>query len=430
MNDWSDLSTDGWGQISTTSSGSNYDHQYQYDAVHNRNVKDIDGVRTTSTFDAANQLVYEQIDSSRTTFTFDANGNEILVLKPDGARTTTIWSYENDSIVVATPEKGTQTSVYDPDSLRIKKQDEDEISHFIYDDQAYLLETNESNITVVVYTQEPTEYGYIASQYQFDGSLWVPSYYQQDALGSTMQLTDENEDVTDTYEYDAWGMVLDRTGITENPFQWIGAWGYYKDEKTGLYYVRARDYRAPIGRWTSADPLLFVDGPNLYVMYFVPNAVDPSGTAPIIGGAAFAGCLQAAGYSAVMSWFSGDSLCRGCCKAGVSCLFGAIGGAISGALAQAANPRLASCAYSAGQAVASSTLKNSLCNSVCRGGGNASLTCGIASAIFNSVIGCWIGSRMDAKSENESVRKMVNAVSPALFQLTGHDINGACKLFD
>jgi len=92
-----------------------------------------------------------------------------------------------------------------------------------------------------------------------------------------MQLTDVNEEVTDTYEYDVWGIAIVRTGTTENPFEWIGAWGYYKDKTTGIYYVRGRDYQVEIGRWTSADPLLFVDGPNLYVAYFVPNKMDPSG---------------------------------------------------------------------------------------------------------------------------------------------------------
>ena len=236
-----------------------------------------DGTRTTSTFDAANQLQVELTGADRTTYTFDNNGNEILVLQPDGSRITTLWDYENNSVVIATPANGLQTSVYDPDNLRVKKEDVDGTKHFVYDGQAYLLETDASNITVAVYTQEPTTYGYLASQYRFDGSLWKPSYFHQDALGSTMQLTHDNEDVTDTFLYDAWGEVLNRTGTTENPFQWIGAWGYYKDETTGLYYVRRRNLRPSTGRWTSPDPLLFTDGPNLYVAYFVPNLADPSG---------------------------------------------------------------------------------------------------------------------------------------------------------
>jgi RHS repeat-associated protein len=141
----------------------------------------------------------------------------------------------------------------------------------------YLLETDGSNVTVAVYTQEPTTYGYVASQYRLTNGVWVPSYYQQDALGSTLQLTDASQNVTDTWLYDAWGEVLARTGETVNPFQWIGAWGYYRDQATGLYYVRARDMRSSDGRWRRPDPLLFVEGPNLYVLYFVPNGMDPSG---------------------------------------------------------------------------------------------------------------------------------------------------------
>jgi len=279
---WSGLTVDGWGDLtadgwSTLQGNDAYDQQYQYDANLNRTVKDLDGTRTTVTYDAADQIRYQLNAAGRTTYTFDANGNEILVLTPTGERTTTVWNYENSPVVTATPDKGTQTSVYDPDNVRVKKLDQDGTTRFIYDGQAYLLETNGSNVTVAVYTQEPTTYGYVASQYRLTNGVWTPSYYQQDALGSTLQLTDAAQNVTDTWLYDAWGEVLARTGETVNPFEWIGAWGYYKDQATGLYYVRARDMRSSDGRWRRPDPLLFVDGPNLYVLYFVPNGVDPSG---------------------------------------------------------------------------------------------------------------------------------------------------------
>jgi RHS repeat-associated protein len=252
---------------------------FTYDAVQNRTLKNESGSRTTYSYDAANQLTTSLAAGGTTTYTFDANGNQALIQAPDGTRTTTTWDYENRSIVIATPTNGIQTQAYDPDGLRVKLQDAEGTRHFTYDGQAYLLETDGSNATQAVYTQEPTIYGYLASQYRFNGSIWVPSYCQQDALGSTMQLTDGSENVTDTYLYDAWGDLVSRTGTTVNPFQWIGAWGYYKDETTGLYYVRQRDYQISTGRWTSTDSLLFINGPNLYTAYFVPNGIDPSGLA-------------------------------------------------------------------------------------------------------------------------------------------------------
>ena len=51
--------------------------------------------------------------------------------------------------------------------------------------------------------------------------------YHFDALGSTVALTDDSGDVTDTYGYDAWGNVVSQTGSTEQPYQYVGQLGYY-----------------------------------------------------------------------------------------------------------------------------------------------------------------------------------------------------------
>lgn len=56
--------------------------------------------------------------------------------------------------------------------------------------------------------------------------------------------------------------------------------GKERDEETGLYYHGARYYVPWLGRWSAADPVGNVDGPNLYV-YARGNPLalsDPSGT--------------------------------------------------------------------------------------------------------------------------------------------------------
>ncbi|WP_437895737.1 RHS repeat-associated core domain-containing protein [Sorangium sp. So ce124] len=56
--------------------------------------------------------------------------------------------------------------------------------------------------------------------------------------------------------------------------------GKEKDEETGLYYQGARYYAPWLGRWTSADPAGFADGPSLYayVRGDPVRLVDPRGT--------------------------------------------------------------------------------------------------------------------------------------------------------
>ena len=151
------------------------------------------------------------------------------------------------------------------------------VTNYIWDveNDTCLMETDENGETKVVYSHEPTQFGGLISQRR-DGQTY---YHHYDALGSTRQLTDADENVTDEYVYTAWGEPVVASGTTENPYRWIGRWGYYWDEATGTNYVRRRDCQPVIARWMSVDPLGFLDALNLY-WYSANNpiaAVDPAG---------------------------------------------------------------------------------------------------------------------------------------------------------
>ena len=73
-----------------------------------------------------------------------------------------------------------------------------------WDFNNYLAETDGQNEIRAVYTNEPEQYGNLVSQYRKGPTIWTPSYYQLDVLGSTRVLTDESGDSTDMYVYDAW----------------------------------------------------------------------------------------------------------------------------------------------------------------------------------------------------------------------------------
>jgi len=88
------------------------------------------------------------------------------------------------------------------------------------------------------------------SQYQVISNLWTPSFYVYDGAGSVRQLANAAGAVTDTYEYDAFGVTLSHTGTMPNNYMYRGE---QYDPDLGLYY-RARYYNSLTGRFLSRDP--------------------------------------------------------------------------------------------------------------------------------------------------------------------------------
>jgi RHS repeat-associated protein len=76
------------------------------------------------------------------------------------------------------------------------------------------------------------------------------SFYSYDGHGSVRQLTDASASVTDTYTYDAFGILTSRTGITPNDYLYSGQ---HFDQHLKLYYLRARYLNQDAGRFLSVD---------------------------------------------------------------------------------------------------------------------------------------------------------------------------------
>jgi len=155
------------------------------------------------------------------------------------------------------------------------------VTNYIWDvvSDNVLMEKDDDGETTARYVQEPELYGEVISQ-ERDGET---RYYNFDGEGNASELTDENGNVTDTYEYSAFGKEIARTGTTENPFGYKGALGYYANPEANDVYVRARVYQPGIGRWLSRDPIPFSGFANQY-NYAWANPItqsDPSGLWPL-----------------------------------------------------------------------------------------------------------------------------------------------------
>jgi len=106
----------------------------------------------------------------------------------------------------------------------------------------------------------------------------IVRYYQSDALGSIIALTDEAGTIRTQYIYDAFGKVTILGESSDNPFQYTGR----ENDGTGLYYYRARFYNPELQRFINEDPIGFAGGDvNFYA--YVKNRptmlVDPLGLA-------------------------------------------------------------------------------------------------------------------------------------------------------
>ena len=84
------------------------------------------------------------------------------------------------------------------------------------------------------------------SQSQASGT----SFYGYDGQGSVRFLTNASGAVTDTYDYDAFGNLINQTGSTPNTYLFAGE---QYDPALSLYYNRARYLNTAAGRFWSMD---------------------------------------------------------------------------------------------------------------------------------------------------------------------------------
>ena len=106
------------------------------------------------------------------------------------------------------------------------------------------------------------------------------SYYLYDGLGSARALTNSAGTITDTYNYESFGTVLNQTGATPNNYLFTGE---QFDNALGMTYLRNRYYDSSIGRFNQMDTWMGNNSdPVTLHKYLYANAdpvnnIDPSG---------------------------------------------------------------------------------------------------------------------------------------------------------
>ena len=114
-------------------------------------------------------------------------------------------------------------------------------------------------------------------------------YFHYDRVGSTLALTSGAGAVTDAYAYSPYGVLLGHTGISPQPFTFIGEFGVRGESAANLYHMRARYYDSLTARFLSRDPLwpkLEDNGSLDPYQYAAENPltyIDPIGLEPSLG---------------------------------------------------------------------------------------------------------------------------------------------------
>ncbi len=206
---------------------------YAHDAVGNR-------LGLTSTLSAIPSATYSYDPNDRLNAdTYDANGN---TLTSAGVN----YGYDFEDRMTSA---GAVTMLYDGDGNRVSKTASGVTTRYLVDDltptgYAQVAEEVVSGAVAVRYTHGLQRISQTRSG--------VTHFYGYDGGGSVRQLTDTAGAVTDTYTYDAFGVLISGTGSTVNSYRYRGEqW----DSSVGMYYLRARWYDAGKGRFWTADKL-------------------------------------------------------------------------------------------------------------------------------------------------------------------------------
>ena len=238
---------------------------YTYDKAGNRIRKTDAQGEIRYLYNAKNQLTAEESPADRKQFSYDRQGG---IIEEKNAAGTRLFSYNSrhQQTRVETETGNVQENRYDAEGLRFELLENGRRTSFVYHDGELLHEEGRE--------EQKTSYHLGTGMEAFQRGQEL-SYYHRDEQLSTALVTDEQRNVQNSYQYDAFGIPLETTEQLNNRIRYTGQ---QYDELTEQYYLRARYYNPVAGRFMQED-VYQGDGLNLYA-YCGNNPVvydDPSG---------------------------------------------------------------------------------------------------------------------------------------------------------
>jgi len=257
--------------------------QYTYDAVGNRLTKTEAGTLTTYAVDDNDRLQSETTAGTTTLYTYDDNGNTTGQAKP-GSWTRYTFDDANRLTRTQTSAGVDVATGYGAEGVRNRETVGGQTRSWLIDANRDFAQTLEAYAG----TQLMTTWTYgneLLSQVNVSGDVLYERNLSTDGMGSVRQATGYSGEFTDSFEYDAFGNEVGRTGVSDIDHRYRGE---QFDPNTGFYNLRARWYDVTNGRFLSQDNATgSKSDPESLHKYLYANAdpisgSDPSGNSTLI----------------------------------------------------------------------------------------------------------------------------------------------------
>ena len=242
---------------------------YYYDAAGNRTLKKIcddnGDTDVNYTYDLNNRLLeestnyYSKNKTDVTKYVYDNNGNQIkkigyitkgvngspsqdLVSENELNNTYEIYKYNefNEMTSFESNKESKWEYAYLPNGLRYRKSNASNFDRYVWDRNGNIIaEMNgEGNLT--------SKYVRGNKLISKDGN----EYFGYDGHGSVVNISNESGKSIKSYDYDAFGVELNKDVNDTNLFRYCGE---QYDNETDSIYLRARYYNPSLGRFTTED---------------------------------------------------------------------------------------------------------------------------------------------------------------------------------
>ena len=247
----------------------NEEIDYYYDAAGNRTMKTIcddnGDTEVDYAYDLNNRLLEESNHSYAnnktdvTKYVYDNNGNQIkkigyttkgvngspsqdLVSENELNNTYEIYKYNefNEMTSFESNKESKWEYAYLPNGLRYRKSNASNFDRYVWDRNGNII-------------AEMNGEGNLTSKYVRGNKLISKNgneYFGYDGHGSVVNISNESGKSIKSYDYDAFGVELNRDVNDTNLFRYCGE---QYDNETDSIYLRARYYNPSLGRFTTED---------------------------------------------------------------------------------------------------------------------------------------------------------------------------------